>query len=155
MPSYRKNENLISTLSYIRDGESVLLPRGIGEVHHELELGVVIGRRAFSVSESDWQEHVAGYVVALDITARTVQDEIKRSGLPWTKAKCWDTFTPISEFVPATKIPAWNDLHLSLSVDGQEKQRCKTGDMVHGVPFLISFIRFVQVWRCRGFVRNV
>lgn len=128
------------TTSYIRDGESVVLPKGIGEVHHELELGVVIGRKASHVPERDWQEHVAGYVVALDITARSVQDELKESGLPWTKAKCWDTFTPISEFVPLSQVPAWDNLDLSLTVDGQERQRCQTIDMIFGVPFLLSYV---------------
>lgn len=91
------------------------------------------------------------------MTARSLQDDAKAAGLPWTQAKGYDTFTPIrysssvshrlaflmsdSEFIPVTKVPAWEDLELWLRIDGELKQLCKTREMVHSVPALISYIR--------------
>ena len=61
------------TSSYVRTGESVLLPPGIGSVHHEVELGIVIGKPGRDIPEDDWKNHVAGYVLAIDMTARELQ----------------------------------------------------------------------------------
>jgi 2-keto-4-pentenoate hydratase/2-oxohepta-3-ene-1,7-dioic acid hydratase in catechol pathway len=61
------------TTSYIQAGESVLIPPGVGSVHHEIELGIVIGKTGRDIDEKDWEEHVAGYVLAIDMTARDLQ----------------------------------------------------------------------------------
>ncbi|OQR80887.1 hypothetical protein ACHHYP_17086 [Achlya hypogyna] len=128
------------TTSYARAGESILLPAHIGSVHHEVELGVVIGKGGKDIAESDWEKHVAGYVLAIDITARDLQTKAKKDGLPWTPAKCYDTFLPISDFVPTTSVPSPHDLEIWLKVDGVERQRVNTGEMVHKIPFLLSHI---------------
>ena len=75
---------------------TVVLPRGIGEVHHEVELGVVIGARARHVRAADALAHVRGYCLALDMTARDLQAAAKAAGAPWTHGKCYDTFTPLA-----------------------------------------------------------
>ncbi|DBA02454.1 TPA: hypothetical protein N0F65_008668 [Lagenidium giganteum] len=128
------------TTSYVREGSSVLLPPGIGAVHHEVELGVVIGKGGRDIPERDSMDHVAGYVLAIDMTARALQDKAKSAGLPWTQAKGNDTFTPISEFIPKAKVPAPDDLTLWLKVGDELRQRGSTSDMVHKIPFLISYI---------------
>ena len=74
------------------------------------------------------------------MTARKLQDDAKAQGLPWTTAKCYDTFTPISEFIPRSKVSSWDDLTLWCSVNDDVRQKAKTGEMIHSVPFLISYI---------------
>lgn len=60
-----------------------------------VELGVVIGRRGSNIKEENAYNHVAGYALALDLTARHVQATAKSAGLPWSQAKGYDTFCPI------------------------------------------------------------
>ncbi|KAF1791283.1 Fumarylacetoacetase, C-terminal-related [Phytophthora cactorum] len=128
------------TTSYVRNGGSVLLPPGIGEVHHEVELGVVIGKGGKDIAESASMNHVAGYALAVDMTARDLQAKAKKAGLPWTHAKGLDTFTPISDFIPKSAVPSPHDLNLWLKVDNDLRQNGNTGAMVHSIPFLISYV---------------
>ncbi|KAG2816530.1 hypothetical protein PC129_g11416 [Phytophthora cactorum] len=128
------------TTSYVRNGGSVLLPPGIGEVHHEVELGVVIGKGGKDIAESASMDHVAGYALAVDMTARDLQAKAKKAGLPWTHAKGLDTFTPISDFIPKSAVPSPHDLNLWLKVDNDLRQNGNTGAMVHSIPFLISYV---------------
>ncbi|RLN90860.1 hypothetical protein BBJ28_00012183 [Nothophytophthora sp. Chile5] len=146
------------TSSYVRNGGSVLLPPGIGEVHHEVELGVVIGKGGKDIAESDSMDHVAGYLMyltvavicwlpdcafqalAIDMTARDLQAKAKKAGLPWTHAKGLDTFTPISDFIPKSAVPSPHELNLWLKVDDELRQNGSTSDMVHSIPFLIAYV---------------
>eukprot|EP00036_Acanthoecidae_sp_10tr_P006114 CAMPEP_0182938870 /NCGR_PEP_ID=MMETSP0105_2-20130417/44651_1 /TAXON_ID=81532 ORGANISM="Acanthoeca-like sp., Strain 10tr" /NCGR_SAMPLE_ID=MMETSP0105_2 /ASSEMBLY_ACC=CAM_ASM_000205 /LENGTH=160 /DNA_ID=CAMNT_0025078221 /DNA_START=25 /DNA_END=503 /DNA_ORIENTATION=- len=107
---------LIPTTSYAFPGEPLVIPSGIGEVHHELELGVVIGRDCSRVDAADWEDYVAGYVAALDMTARDLQTDAKRKGLPWSVSKGMDTFTPVSAVVPAAAVPDPHALSMELAV---------------------------------------
>ncbi|KAJ0402137.1 hypothetical protein P43SY_000452 [Pythium insidiosum] len=126
------------TSSYVQNGGAVLLPPGIGAVHHEVELGVVIGKGGRDIPERSSMDHVAGYVLAIDMTARDLQDKAKRAGLPWTQAKGFDTFTPVSDFIPKSAVRDPHDLTIWLKVGDALRQRGNTGDMVHKIPFLIS-----------------
>ncbi|TMW57368.1 hypothetical protein Poli38472_003293 [Pythium oligandrum] len=128
------------TSSYVQNGGEVLLPPGIGDVHHEVELGVVIGKTGRDIRKSESMEHVAGYVLAIDMTARHLQDKAKKAGTPWSMAKGFDTFTPVSEFIPKSKVLDPHDLTLWLKVDEELRQRGSTSDMVHDIPSLIAYI---------------
>lgn len=85
-------------------------------------------------------DHVAGYVLALDMTARHIQDKLKKQGHPWLLAKGFDTSCPISEFIPKDKIKDFNNVNLQLSVNGVLKQNGNTKDMIFQIPTLISYI---------------
>lgn len=84
---------------YTNDFSIFQLPRGCTNCHHEVELGVVIGSVCCDVEEKDVMSHIAGYALALDMTARDFQDEAKKKGNPWTMAKCFDTALPVSKFL--------------------------------------------------------
>ncbi|KAG6836789.1 hypothetical protein H0H93_003210 [Arthromyces matolae] len=86
------------TTSYVESGGRVEIPRGI-IAHHEVELGLVIGKGGRNISEANATSHVAGYTLAVDMTARNLQDKVKKAGLPWSAAKGFDTFTPIGYVV--------------------------------------------------------
>lgn len=128
----------------VRQGSPILIPPGIGEVHHEVELGVVIGRTAAQVPAEEARACIGGYVLALDMTARELQAAAKAEGQPWTRSKCYDTFTPMSEVVPAEAVADDGDLELWLAVDGEERQRGSTRDMIFSVPELIAHISQVM-----------
>jgi len=124
----------------IGTGEDVILPSISHDVHHEVELTVLIGKQGKNVPESSATEHVAGYGVGLDMTLRDVQEEAKKKGLPWTLAKGFDTSAPISEFLPAQRVADPASLVLQLSVNGTTRQHSTTGEMIFSVPKLISYI---------------
>ncbi len=101
---------------------------------------MVIGRGGRDIPCASALSHVAGYVLALDLTARNLQEEARRKSYPWTIAKGYDTFTPISTFLPASAVPDPRALTFALDVDGQRVQSGFMRDMVFPLPHLLSFI---------------
>lgn len=118
----------------IGDGESIVLPDGVGRVDYEGEIGVVVGRRASHVTEVDALAHVAAYLPLNDVTARDLQ----RRDSQWTRAKGFDTFCPVGAPLAAVADPA--SLTVTTRVNGVERQRGCAADLVFGIPFLISYI---------------
>ncbi|GMM51524.1 Fmp41 protein [Starmerella bacillaris] len=115
------------------------------KVHYEIELAVVIGKELHladpaTFSKQDALSHIAGYALALDMTAREVQKVTKAKGLPWTIAKGFDTFLPLSEFIPADRIADFNDLQLQLTVNDEMKQNDNTNLMIFKIPYLLAYI---------------
>lgn len=117
---------------------------GRSESHHELELGVIIGVPASRISPEQALEHVAGYCLALDMTDREGQNAAKKEGKPWTACKGWDTSCPVSDIVPASRVPDPSKLNLWLKVNGEEKQAAPTSNMIFGVPELIAALSNVH-----------
>lgn len=128
----------ISTI--ITEPEKIEIPSDFKEFHHEVELGVVIGKAGKFIKEEDAMSHVLGYVLALDMTARNVQDKLKKQGHPWLLAKGLDTSCPISEFIPKANVTDVNNLSLKLSVNGNLKQNGNTKDMIYNLPTIITYI---------------
>ncbi|KAJ7706883.1 hypothetical protein B0H17DRAFT_1034741 [Mycena rosella] len=131
------------TTSYVPSGAQVEIPSGI-IAHHEVELGVVIGKGGRDIAQADAESHIAGYALAVDMTARNLQDQVKKRGLPWSAAKGFDTFTPIGSFIPKDKIADPYSLTLSLKINGAFKQNGTTGDMIFKIPRLIEHISSIM-----------
>jgi acylpyruvate hydrolase len=85
-----------------------------------------------------------GYLVAIDMTARNVQDEAKKKGLPWSIAKGFDTFLPISNPIAKSTIPDPHDIDLFLSVNNQVKQDDNTNLMLFQIPRQLADITKVM-----------
>ncbi|XP_061349092.1 probable acylpyruvase FAHD1, mitochondrial [Gastrolobium bilobum] len=132
------------TSSYLENGGTIQIPHNEGSLHHEVELAVVIGKKARDVPECSAMDYVAGYALALDMTARDLQAAAKSAGLPWTLAKGQDTFTPISSILSKTTVPSPDDLELWIKVDEEIRQKGSTKDMIFKIPFLISHISSVM-----------
>ncbi len=130
--------------SIIHVGSSIQRPSSVSELHFEVELGVVLGERCSHAAAGDWRRYVAGYCLGLDMTARCLQAAAKKAGLPWTRAKCFDSFTPLSHVVSAELVQDPHALELWLAVDGVQKQRGSTGDMLATVPELLADISRVM-----------
>ncbi|KAK2459433.1 hypothetical protein APHAL10511_008544 [Amanita phalloides] len=135
------------TTSYLPSGGTLEIPRGV-TAHHEVELALIISKRARDVPISHLStvtDYIAGYTLAVDMTARNVQSHAKSLGLPWSTAKGFDGFTPISPaFLPASLIPDPHALRLTLSVNGQLKQDGLTKDMIFKIPRLISHVSSIM-----------
>ncbi|KAG0341502.1 hypothetical protein BG004_006010, partial [Podila humilis] len=117
------------TSSYITDGQSIEIPAG-AEVHHELEMAVIIAKDGRDIDAKDSDEYIGGYALALDMTARNFQQVAKNKGMPWTASKGYDTFTPIGSFIPRERVPDYNNVDLVLEVDGVVKQKGNTKDKI-------------------------
>uniref|UniRef100_T1J8U2 oxaloacetate tautomerase n=1 Tax=Strigamia maritima TaxID=126957 RepID=T1J8U2_STRMM len=116
------------------------VPRGCVNLQHEVELGIVISKKATDISENQAMDFVAGYVLALDMTARDFQNKAKEEGNPWIFAKGFDTSCPISKFIDKDKIADPHNLNLWCKVNGQMRQDGNTKDMMFKIPFIISYI---------------
>lgn len=115
------------------------LPTGQGDVHYETELAILIGQPLTRASESDALAAVAGVGLALDLTLRDLQSDLKSKGHPWERAKAFDGACPLSPFLPLQGADL-DDLGFSLAVDGTVQQRGHTADMITPVLKLIAHI---------------
>ena len=127
----------------------ILIPRNVN-VHFEIELGIVIGkplhnlRIPSSLQDEDAAAkalpYIKSYVLGIDMTARNLQELAKKSGLPWTMAKGFDTFLPISNEIPKEKIPDPHNARIWLSVNNEMKQDDNTNLMLFRVPRILTEI---------------
>lgn len=126
--------------SVIGDGETMRIPAYSQECHYEVELAVLVGVVAQNVTADCAMEYVAGYGVAIDMTLRDVQNQLKAKGLPWDIAKGFDTACPLSDFVPAAAIADPHNLTLKLAVNGVGRQNGCSSDMINRIPQIIAHI---------------
>jgi acylpyruvate hydrolase len=136
------------TTAIVHNGGDVVLPSISHDVHHEVELTVLIGKDGSTIPQSSAVDHIAGYGIGLDMTLRDIQAEAKKRGLPWTLAKGFDTSAPISDFVPVHDVPDPASLVVHLTVNGSVRQHAGIGHMVFPVNRLIAYVsRFVTLER--------
>ncbi|GLJ79047.1 fumarylacetoacetate hydrolase family protein [Microbacterium imperiale] len=119
--------------SVIGPGDAIVRPTQSQQVDFEGELAVVIGKVTRNVTADDALEHVFGYAIANDVTARDLQ----RSDGQWARAKGFDTFCPLGPAIETEFDPA--QAELVARVNGEEKQRAPLTDMVHGIADLIAY----------------
>jgi acylpyruvate hydrolase len=124
----------------IFSGESIIYPSQTHCIHHEIELGVVIGNKGTAIPIEEASGHIMGYCIGLDITARDLQIEAKKQGLPWTISKGFDTFLPISEIVDKKDVEDAQNIRLELRVNNEIRQQDSTAHMRWTVSELISHI---------------
>lgn len=122
----------------IGPGEAIRLPMWAGEIHHEAELAVVIGRRATRVSAADAMNHVLGLTCGNDVTARALQ----KKDVQYTRAKGFDTFAPLGPCVALGLDPS--DLKIEGLVNGETRQSSSTRELIFPVPVLIEFVTRVM-----------
>jgi len=132
------------TSSYITEGQSIEVPPTTGEVHHEVELGVVMGDTPRDVRPEDAMKYVKGYVLTLDMTARNIQSAAKKQGKPWSVSKGYDTFCPISRMITPEELGNPGDTELWLKVDGKLRQKGSTKLMLFPIPNLISTVSSIM-----------
>lgn len=124
--------------------DPAILPRGSEKMDWEVELGVVIGKKAKYVAEADALEYVAGYCTINDYSERYYQDECEGQ---WTKGKSCDNFGPVGPFLATRdEIADPQALSMHLEVNGERRQNGSTSTMVYGVAHLIAYLsRFMSL----------
>lgn len=106
---------------------------------HEVELGVVIGKKCKNVSRDEALSFVGGYCLALDMTAQCDLGEARKNGHPWSLGKGFDTSTPVSRLLKPEEIADPHNLDLWLKVNDKLVQEGNTADLIFNVADLISF----------------
>jgi len=118
----------------------IIFPSHSQEIHHEVELAVIIGKRGKNIPVEESLDYIFGYTILLDITARDIQALAKKNGQPWFQAKGYDTFAPIGPLiVTPDEIKDPQNLELELYVNKQLKQKGNTEEMIFDIKNIISY----------------
>jgi fumarylpyruvate hydrolase len=115
-------------------------PVASSDVHHEVEIAVMLGKGGTAIPVESALDHVYGYAVALDMTRRDLQAEAKRLARPWEIAKAFERSAPIGPVVPAAEIGHPNAGGIRLSVNGEVRQEGDLAQMIWKVPEMISYL---------------
>ena len=127
-----------ATSAIVGPNDDLIIPKGSEKTDWEVELAIVIGKKASYVSEADAFDHIAGYVLHNDYSERAFQ--IEREG-QWCKGKGCDTFAPIGPFIAtAEEIENPNALDLWLKLNGETVQHSSTSDFIFNVQEVVSYI---------------
>ena len=129
------------------DGGTVRLPDFSSCVHHEVELYLLIGKTGRHIPKEAADEHIAGYGILLDLTARDIQTEGKQSGRPFGISKCWDTSAPVSAATPTETVGGITGarvLAIELRTNGEPRQSGRTSAMLYKLDELIAFLSRVM-----------
>ena len=114
--------------------DPIIYPECSTQVDYEVELGIVIGKRAKNIEKNEAEEYILGYTVFNDVTARDLQ----RNDKQWTRAKSFDTFAPIGPLIETSIDPF--DLPISLKLNGNTRQNSSTKNMIFNCYELVEFI---------------
>lgn len=124
----------------------VIRPRGV-DLHYEVELALILGKQVKDLEPTDTEgalDAIESYAIGIDMTARNVQNEAKKKGLPWSIAKGFDTFLPVSEIIKKSAIPDPHNVELYLTVNNEHRQADSTELMLFQIPRILSDISKVM-----------
>ncbi|BAI61623.1 fumarylacetoacetate hydrolase family protein [Methanocella paludicola SANAE] len=124
--------------SLLASGDGIVYPKQSQRVDYEAELAVVIGRRTRHVKADKAKSHIMGYTCFNDVTARDLQ----RKDIQWTRAKSFDTFSPVGPFIATDVDPL--SIGIKSRLNGKIMQDSNTGDMIFNVYKLVEFISGVM-----------
>ena len=128
----------------IYSGEEIVHPDYGNELHHEVELVLLMGETIKKANNAQAEKAIIGYGVGLDMTLRDVQNELKKKGNPWTLAKCFDTSAVISDFVLKKDYQLKPDEKLELKVNGVIKQSDNLKSMIFNPSEIVEYISSVM-----------
>lgn len=126
--------------SVIAPGENVILPKVSKSPDYEAEFAFIIGRGGRHIASESWKEHVFGYTIVNDVSARDYQ----RATTQWLMGKTFDTFAPMGPWiVTADSIPDPHDLDIRLEINGETLQDSNTRELIFKIPDLMAFLSSV------------
>ncbi len=128
----------------IYSGGEIIHPDYGNELHHEVELVLLVGETVKKANQAQSEKAIIGYGVGLDMTLRDVQNELKKKGNPWTLAKCFDTSAVISDFVLKKDYQLKLDEKLELKVNGVIKQNDTLKSMIFNPAEIVEYISSVM-----------
>jgi 2-keto-4-pentenoate hydratase/2-oxohepta-3-ene-1,7-dioic acid hydratase in catechol pathway len=126
------------TSGIIYNNDTIVRPKISKRVDYEVELAIVIGKECKNVKKEDAMEHIKGYTILNDVTARDLQEKDGQ----WTRAKSFDTFCPIGPKIVSDLDP--HDLDIQLRLNGEVKQKSNTKNMIFKVDELVEFVSSIM-----------
>lgn len=123
------------------DKKQFYIPDFSSNIHYEVELVVKIDKMGKNIAQRFAYRYYSEITLGIDLTARDIQDNLKKKGLPWEISKGFDNSAVVGQFVPKEKYgKEINDLHFELTKNGQTVQKATTSDMIHSVDAIISYV---------------
>lgn len=124
----------------MKNGEDFYIPDFSNEIHHEIELVVKINKLGKNISEKFANRYYNEISIGLDFTARDLQSEARKNGLPWEISKAFDNSAPIGEFININDIKEINNLTFSLNINEKLVQKGSVSDMIFKIDYIISYV---------------
>jgi 5-carboxymethyl-2-hydroxymuconate isomerase len=129
----------------VHSREKIIHPTFSKDMHHEVELVLLIGKKVKDANKTEAEDAIIGYGVGLDMTLRDIQNELKKKGHPWTIAKCFDTSAVVSDFILKSDYNLTLDEEISLSVNGQIRQKEKLNKMLFRPTDIVEYISSLMI----------
>lgn len=127
-----------SNLAY--DGDEIVYPNYSNEMHHEVELVLLIGKLIKNATGEEAEKSIIGYGVGLDMTLRDLQTQLKSKGQPWTLAKCFDTSAVVSEFISTDEYKYNSAEIIVLNKNGNLQQHSSLNKMIFSPAKIVKYI---------------
>jgi 2-keto-4-pentenoate hydratase/2-oxohepta-3-ene-1,7-dioic acid hydratase in catechol pathway len=115
-------------------------PEFTNELHYECELVLRVCKNGKYIQEKFAHKYYDAVTVGIDFTARDIQAELKKKGLPWEKAKAWDNSAAIGKWVPVQELKNRKDIQFGLNKNGEQVQKGASSQMIFSFDFLVSYI---------------
>ena len=115
-------------------------PKFSNDIHHEVEMVVRINKVGKNIDERFAHKYYQEITVGIDFTARDVQQQLKTKGLPWELAKAFDGSAPVGIFINKNEFESMTDIAFSLNINGVQKQKGNSFEMIHSIDKIISFV---------------
>ncbi len=131
--------------SLVAEGQSLVLPKGRGSVHHEMELVVAIGKQGADIPAAAALGYVAGVTLGIDLTLRDLQSRLKQAGQPWELSKSFDGSAAIGKFISWSAQSDIQNINMRCTVNGALRQQGNTREMLFPVAAIIAFLS--RYWR--------
>lgn len=128
----------------IFSGENIIHPDSSQNMHHEVELVLLIGDKIKNADKHTAQKAISAFGIGFDMTLRDIQDELKKKGHPWTAAKCFDTSAAVSEFISVNDYNLTMNEEISLSVNNVIRQKEKLNMMLFPPTALVEYISSIM-----------
>lgn len=124
----------------LKNGGTFYLPDFSSEIHHELEIVVKISKAGKHIEPDFAHKYFDEIGLGIDFTARDVQQKCKEKGLPWEKAKAFDSSAPIGDFIKISELNDLENIDFELMVNGSSRQKGNSRDMIFSIPQIISYV---------------
>ena len=122
------------------DGDEIIYPEGSTDMHHEVELVLLIGKEVKNATKEEAEEAIAGYGVGLDMTLRTLQNELRKNGDPWTLAKVFDTSAVVSDIILKKDYMLKGNEEIKLTINGEVRQHSSIENMIFDSVKIVEYL---------------
>jgi 2-keto-4-pentenoate hydratase/2-oxohepta-3-ene-1,7-dioic acid hydratase in catechol pathway len=124
----------------IKNNKPFFLPDFSKEIHYEVEVVIKISKLGKGISPNFAHRYYDEVTLGIDITARDLQNNLSKAGLPWELSKCFDGAAPLGKFVTVKSVKDLNNVSFRLEINGKKVQESSTSDMIFGVDEIISYV---------------